>query len=59
MIKTNASYSFDDRGTDGQRQTESISECTLNPLWPSVLNIGRLTKNFNFNLRGDHQKIFL
>ena len=27
----------------------------VNPLWYSVLNIGRLNKNFN--LRRDHQKI--
>ena len=29
-MKTKASYSFEDRGTDGQ--TESISECTLKDL---------------------------
>ena len=29
----------------------------FNPLVPSVQNIARLNKNFNFNLRRDPQKI--
>ena len=35
MKQTNASYSFEDRGTNGQK--ESISECTLKDLSNDIL----------------------